>query len=183
MNPCVAIWTKPRATIDYVASRRWGGGAQFLPFALVGINGVATEDFLLFLPIENFATAALFIVLVGSLIGVLVSLIWTRILHLSGKIWNGRASIRSVEKVFALAFVPEIIITIHWISMALANPNHDIQPNVYSPLYFICNIITWRIMLIGLARTQKFSYGTAIVSIFLPYFTLATIVALVKALL
>ena len=183
MNPYISIWTNPRPTIDYIISRRWSVGAQFFPFALTGINGIATGDYLALLPIDNFLTSMIFIVVLGAFIGALGSLIWTRIVFLSGQTLKGKASVRSIEKVFALAFIPEILITIHWVSMAILNKDHTIQPNLNSPLYFIANILSWRILVIGLARTHKFSHGTAIVSIFLPYLTLVAIVATIKGLL
>ena len=174
MKTLYSIWTKPGETFDYLNKQdnRKTGFTLDILFVLGSLAATApfiVHDFIVVGDFNIYLTAILILVsaLAGGLITKFISsfLIWT-----FAKLLQGEASIRQIRTVVAYTLVPQLInIVIFFVLIIVADINNNATIATYhNPL---TQIVIWffsvRIMIIGLSRYNKFTYGTALINIFL----------------
>lgn len=89
-----------------------------------------------------------------------------------GKIWKGQATKRNIDTVIALSLIPEILKFVN-LTLRFAFQEDFGIIHINYTLTIICAIISIRILIIGLARVQKFGYGISVLNLFLPQLIIA----------
>ncbi|WP_421876743.1 hypothetical protein [Marinoscillum sp.] len=174
-NPFLSIWTKPRWTFDHFFQARNGDSLYGWPFLIYGIYtaiAIGKDVALLFdrdpSPVTRLG-ATIFITLFNTGVFLLVlGKIYPWIIQKIGKLWEGKASINQLGTVHAMAIIPytlELVYQLILIALDLEgseNPYHAL-------LSYIIWILNIRIIIIGISKAQKFSYGLALLNAVLAY--------------
>ena len=84
-----------------------------------------------------------------------------------GKILRGRAKMKQMITVFAIALIPNLVLLSFHLGYKLATKNLGEAYDPPSILSIIIWIISLRILVVGISKAQQFSYGRAILNIFL----------------
>src|SRR5688572_6704586 len=171
MNPWLTIWTKPQETIDQIKDSEWVNGRGLIPYFLFGINSAVESRFTQALYFDSgfagFAEIIAFIMLVfslGVLGAVFIRLVWVNLILFFGKIWKGQASKRNIDTVLSLCLIPEFFRSLYLIVASILKGGlSDLE--ISGAFTIVCWLIGFRILLIGLSRVQKFSYGFALLNI------------------
>lgn len=175
MNPWVTIWTNTTETIDKFKDSDWVNRAGFLPYFIFGINAASEAEIPRLLGYgvksEGLVPVVSIMLIVGILAGIILKVLWVNVIFFFGKIWKGQASRRNIDTVVSLCLFPEIFKLINLILNILIQDSME-EARINNALLIICYIIGFRILIIGLARVQRFSYGIAILNIFTPQLTL-----------
>ena len=101
-------------------------------------------------------------------------------IYLAGKLLGGKATFEKIHTVAATATLPLIFFQIFIFINSLINENYNFtEPDNYL-LSLLFWFINFRILIVGLSITQKYSFGFAIVNVIIPYAILATIALLTK---
>src|SRR5690606_37040046 len=111
------------------------------------------------------------IILLGLLGGIILRAVWVSLILYFGKIWKGQASRKNIDTVISLCLIPEVLKLVNLLfSYTIQADIEDAKIN--NALTIICFLISLRILLIGLSRVQKFSYGISVLNIFVPQLAL-----------
>src|SRR6187402_2583680 len=180
MNPWITIWTKPAKTIDSLTDTHWAGSFGFIPFILFGINSIGVR--LILIPNLDLTYGIIFTIIAGFVLGILASIIWVNIIFLIGKIWKGQATRENIRLVLSLCLMPEIFRFINFIGSMIANRNNLNNVAINEVLTLVCVILGFRIIVIGLSRIQKYSFGLAILNIFIPQLIISVLYFSIKGL-
>jgi hypothetical protein len=174
MQTIYTIWTKPGETFDYLnkQDKDKTGLTLDILFVLGSLSVTATLMAQAYLNAGNFNIYLTIItVLLLSLAGgITTKFIFSFILWGIAKLLQGEASTRQVRTIVAYTLVPQLInLVIFIVLIIIADINNDATIVTYqNPL---TQIIIWffsvRIMIIGLSRYNKFTYGTALINILL----------------
>jgi hypothetical protein len=153
-------------TIEAKKSSQWSANQAWFPYILFGLN-------IAFGAIPRYwDTIDIFVILIiivgGCFLGALYRLLQVNIIYFCGKIWHGKASTNEIDNVVALSLIPEILISIHLAGRFIIYGGEGTGVATDPLLEFVCFLISMRILLIGLAKVQKFSYGLALLNVVLP---------------
>ncbi len=166
-NPYFTIWFRPVRTINNVLSDRIDFNFRFpILFAAISMafGNEISEEF-------GFGFTASFIILL-----LLTGLTYTISAYFSpwwimkiGKIWNGKSKFKDLQLVFGLAYIPITLILIYQLlSLSLGDIISDAEVN------YGIQVVVWifyiRILIIGIAKSQGFTYGLAIVNLVISIF-------------
>lgn len=186
MNPWISIWTKTRETIDHIKNSYWVEGQGLLPFYFFGINGAAESEILELIDFDpgfqsNLISVVLILVFgIGS--GYIFRFVWLNFIFFFGKIWKGQATKRNIDSVLSLSLIPEGFKFIYISGVIIVNNGNPIGLQINYALTLICFFLSIRILLVGLSRVQRFSYGTALLNIFLPQLILILLIVSIRGL-
>lgn len=169
MNLYKSIWLNPKRTFDEVIVNNKEQSIIVLPIVLAGmvialdltidmqgLFGEAKIMFMLFLLISiplGIGAAFLFL-----------RLILPGLIKLSGRIWNGAASMPQIANVCSISSLPNSIIIINQIALLLLGKDPDLD-NVNSGIKFVLWLWSLSLLIIGVSRIQRFSYGLALLNI------------------
>lgn len=182
MNPYISIWFNTKKTIDEKLKSDWIYDHGLIPYLLYGLNSsIEIYSDLLFLDVNT-----ILIIIIAIAIG-FISALFTRAIGLNalfyfGKIWKGKASKREIDTVLSLSFIPNIIVSSYLVIAVIVSRGDAIGLSANNIIVLVAYFFSMRILILGLARVQKFSYGLAILSIFLPQLLLLIIYLVVKGL-
>ncbi len=161
MNPLLSVWFNAGKTIDYYESRGWDEKLNNIIFFIVGLT-VALD--ILLLDSINTPTKLLVLAPLAILIGGLLKFTLPRVLKLIGRIWKGNAELTSITGVVALSFVPHGFLFIYKALSLMAYS----EPRVLLSLEYVVWLFEIKILIVGIARVQRFTYVIAALNIFLP---------------
>lgn len=105
------------------------------------------------------------------ILGLLIQFLFSYIIWLFGKILQGKGDREEIRIVVAYSLLPQTVILIAIVVQLLANlsdPYHAGIGLFNNLTTLILSIVGLRIFAIGLSKVQKFSYGYALLNIFLP---------------
>jgi len=187
MRPFLSIWTKPTKTFEYLAQRRLAGKENHLGFLIVLIS------YSMYLarfdeyskPIDGSALAGFFVSFtIAPLLGLICfKYIYPYFVWKIGKIFNGKATFDEIQVVMIYSALPLLIYPvlafIFVIPAALAG-NIDL---ILHPPYIIavvCWILSIRILIYGLSRFNKYTYGYAVLNVLFLGLIFETISLLIK---
>lgn len=175
LNPYITSWFKPVVTIEKVIKKKVSFTYQ-IPLILAGLSsflgelnnvygiGLLGPIFILF-----FGTAWIYLVL---------AYLFPFLILKVGKLWKGTAEFSEIQKIVALAQIPVIIALIY---QGILFTFGEILG--YDEINYAIQLIVWlfsiRILIIGIAKAQEFSYGLALLNILmcvLPLFIVELIV-------
>ncbi len=174
MKTLYTIWTKPGKTFDYLnkADNKTTGLILDILFVLYSL--AITVPFMAqeYIKAGNFNIYLTIIVaLLFTLAGALISkFIFSFFLWVFAKLLQGEASIKQTRIVAAYTLVPQLInLAILIVLIVIAVINNDTEMIIYQNPF--TQIVIWffsvRIMIIGLSRYNKYTYGSAIINILL----------------
>ena len=185
MNPWITIWTKPSETIDKLKDSNWVNGQGFLPYFIFGINAASESDiprlFGYESKLEGLIITFITIIILGLLGGIIIKAVWVSIIFYFGKIWKGQASRKNIDTVLALSLIPEIFKLVNLIISYLIHDNIE-DAKVDYAVTIICYLISFRILIIGLTKIQKFTYGISILNLFVPQLIFGVLYYLIRGL-
>ncbi len=176
-NPYYAIWFSPVKTIENVLLKR----VKFtydLPILIAAISSAFGND--ISYEFGFGLTGSILILLIFAAILYIISLYafpwWIMI---TGRILNGKSKINQLQSVFGLACIPISIILIYQLlSLLLGEYIGKTQVN-YS-IQFIVWLFYFRTLVIGIAKSQGFSYGFAIVNLAISVFPVIILKLLIE---
>jgi len=169
MNPYLNIWFKIKPTLNSIISGKqkfyWG-----IPYLLTSMT----------LSIDMSAQISEINLLTNSL-GICITICFSFILlayfipatyYIMGKLWKGQASFKQLQIAFSLSLIPVFLILIVQLFHLIF---HQEFLSINSVQYFVL-FTSWlfyaRTLIISISKVQNFSYGIALLNIFLPYIIL-----------
>ena len=178
MRPWTSIWVKTKETIDEFKDSDWVQGQGLLLYFVLGLNGVGESEIPLLIasdPSLQETFLILFVLLLAGLFaGILFRAVWVNLIFYFGKIWKGQATKRNIDTVVALCLIPEIFRLINLTVSFIIHGNFKNVQISYA-LTIICLLLSFRILLIGLSRVQKFGYGISVLNVIVPQLVLGTL--------
>jgi hypothetical protein len=175
MRPILLIWIKPRQTFELLAERDATENNKMIRILFFLTSMVAG-----FSSAKNFSElfggniyVGLFIALLFS--GLLGLFLWNTIFSFIiwgvGKIFQGKATKDKIKLVIAYSLIPNLvhlIIGLILVILAVIMNNTGLI-NYQNPItLFVLWIFTFRILIIGLAFFNKYSYGYAVLTVLIP---------------
>ena len=175
-NPYLTIWFKTSKTIDNIFNKRIHFRYE-IPILIASISNVFGSN-----TIEEFGFG-----LAGSIIIAIIligpfyyinAIIYPWLILKTGKLLKGKSNLKDLQIIIGLANIPIIIILIYQLlSLSIGKYIGDTQVN------YSFQLIVWiffiRTLIIGISKAQKFSYGFAVVNIFLSTFLVILLVLLI----
>lgn len=171
MNPYASIWLQPKQTIENFFDSKDKQPLYFLPILIAGasfsinmtpeIGGLYAEDY----------PAWFSIVLLPLGIGIsflIFAFILPGLTRAFGKIWNGQATMRQMVNAYSLSIIPMLIILIYQVIL-FASETEPVFENMNSSIEYILRLWTLALLVLGVAKIQGFSYGIALLNVFITY--------------
>lgn len=178
MNVYRTIWLQPKKTLEKTVAQKPLQPLFITPIIIIGLS-VALD---LYPEINSFSGyeddnywVLLFVVPIG--IGsafLLIGYLMPSLIKLFGRIWKGKATLRQLANVCSLSFIPSGLVLIHQI----VHFSIGIDPylaQVNQGMHFLLWLWSLRLLIIGVAKVQKFSYGMALLNIFVGFLPLLII--------
>jgi len=187
MHPLLTIWTKPKETFEYLAERRLSGKENHLGFLIVLISySIYLARF------EEYSKPLFGSALTGFIVSItiapLLGLICFNYIYpffalKIGKILNGKASFDEIQLVLVYSFLPSLIYPVLAFIFIIPaaqsdNMNLILHPSLIIP--FVCWIFSIRILIYGLSRFNKYTYGYAVLNIVILVIIFESISLLIK---
>ena len=180
MNPLATIWLKPRQTFEDFIEKKKDHPIFVIPIILLGIMmGIDLSTDLIFLMVNRWVS-----LMIGICLGIGVSFFnfaffMPGLIKICGKLWKGQATMRQLVNVCAIAHIPFSLVLIQQIALLLIGQSgaiEQVNPGVSNVIWL------WSIslLIIGVAKVQRFSSGMALLNIFisaLPIILLGLIVS------
>lgn len=189
MNTWITVWAKTAKTIDHCKNTHWIDRAGLVPYFFLGLNSAIESNLpaLLYSETEvikpqDKLLASVIILVAGILMGLIFRLVWVNMIFLFGKIMKGNANKKEIDTVLSLSFIPEIFKLLYAAGIVLFNQGDWTDVTVNNLVVIICYLLTIRIMILGISRVQRFSYGQAIVNIFTPQLVIVVLFLLIRGL-
>lgn len=182
MNPYINIWFKTRKTIDDKIQSNWVHDYGFTPYLIYGLTlAIETYSDLLFLKFNTILILIIAIAL-GFVSAIITRAIGVNILFYIGKIWKGKASKSEIDTVLSLSLIPNILVS-SYLVLAMALSFGEVMTfKENNIIVLVMYFFGLRILIFGIARVQKFSYGLAVLNIFVPQLIIVFIYLLIKEL-
>lgn len=170
MNPYKSIWLNPRVTFEELASRE---KQPLLVLPIIGnglIFGLDTYPDIasIFDEGERIWAFLLALPLGVGLSFLILGLIIPGLIKLSGRIWKGESTLRKMVNVCSLSFFPLSIILIYQVSIFIFGAEPKMENINYGIIYLLW-LWSFGLLIIGVAKIQKFKYGVALLSILFSY--------------
>lgn len=170
MNPYNSIWINPRVTFAEVADRE---KQSILVLPIIGnglIFGLDAYPDIASLFAEGEKIWAFFLALpfgVG-LSFLMLGFIIPSLIRLSGKIWKGESTLRKMVNVCSLSFLPFSFILLYQVSFFSFGGDPKVDSLNYGVVYLFW-LWSFGLLIIGVAKTQRFTYGVAFLNILISY--------------
>ena len=174
MKTLITIWTKPGDTFDYLNKMEKDklGLTLDILFVLSSLSIMApiiVHDFLKAETFNVYITAI--VILISGVVGALFfKFIYAFITWAFAKLLQGEATIKQIRIIIAYTLVPQLIDLVIFLALTIiAFVNNDAEiATSQNPL---TQIVIWffeiRIMIIGLSRYNKYTYGSALINVIL----------------
>jgi hypothetical protein len=174
MNPYKTIWLNPSDTFDFYAKEDEIRPLFFIPILVMGLSmGLDQAPDISKVLESEFTWWSLAIsvpVSVGMSFLILAGLMpW--LLRKVGRIWNASSTNRQMTNIISISTIPYSCIVIYQFLKLLIEQNPAIE-NINSGLNFILYTWTFGLLILGVSKVQKLSYGLAILNIILAYLPL-----------
>ena len=175
MNPYKTIWFKTSKTYDFVLKENHEiFGLDYIAFIVVLIVSIphSLNYFYNSNNEELFFSILLFVI--GTFGGAIILALFIVFIYWGfGKILQGRATRRQIRKVYFLSLLPFVFVSIFVLIRAVVlitydKPYFEMSYGIYVA-QTIAVILHLRFFVIGLSKVQQYSYGYAILNIFIPF--------------
>lgn len=180
MNPFQTIWLNPKRTFDYFVTNNEDQSLFATPLILLGVSSgldISTD-------LVNDIGSKWASLLAGIPLGIglsffIMAFVIPGMIKLFGRIWKGPATMRQLVNVCSIAYIPFCLILIHQIALLLvgeAGTSEQVNQGISYTLW----LWSFGLLIIGVAKVQRFSYGMALLNILisdLPFITIALLIA------
>ena len=170
MNPYKSIWINPRVTFEELASRE---KQPLLILPIIG-NGLifgldAYPDIASIFDEGGRIWAFFFALPLGiGLSFLMLGLIIPGLIKFCGKIWKGESTLRKMSNICSLSFFPLNIVLIYQISIFIFGVEPKLENINYGIIYLLW-LWSFGLLIIGVAKIQKFKYSIALLNILVSY--------------
>lgn len=169
MNVYKNIWLSPKLTFEEISKHTQS--VYLLPLIIIGfvfsfdlvgkIDGLLGEG--------SFLWSLLITIPAGMAVSFLVfALIVPGLVRLFGKIWKGAATMKQLINVCSVAFIPYSLILIYQVILFAFGQEPSLD-QVNGGINYILYLWSFGLLVVGVAKVQKFSYGMALLNILLSY--------------
>jgi hypothetical protein len=171
------IWYNPIHLTDSIKDTDWVKKWGIWLYLLTGL----TESFQYAMTVDFDLSGKLTVMfIVGTFYILILRFISINAIYFIGKLWDGQATKRQIDTVIALGLTPEIFKFLNLIISLFSNIDNVENASINPGLFFVCAILSIRLLIIGIARIQKFTYGFAILNVILPQIAWMTLVLIFK---
>jgi hypothetical protein len=175
-NPYYTVWLNPTKTVLNVLSDRIKFRFQ-IPIFIAAISGTLSTDVTSEFGFGVIGSTIVLIPVIGISYLILTYLYpWS--IMITGKLLKGKSNFRELQLTIGLASIP-IFLTLIYQLLRLSLSESISSTEVNYAIQFIVWIFYIRTLIIGISKSQKFSYGFALVNIFIcafPFIILKLIV-------
>ncbi len=185
MNPYYNSWFNARKIIDEKLKSDWVSDHGFIPYLIYGLNSslLQASDLLFLGSNLSFIVVALVIIAVGFFYAIVIRVIAVNAVYFTGKLWKGQASKNEIDTVVSLSFIPYLIVLIYSVAITIASKGDIFIVSENGILTWIVYIFSLRILIFGIARVQKFSYGLSLLNAWLPQLIIIVIYLFIRGFL
>jgi len=180
MNPYRTIWLNPKRTFEDFVVNNEDQSLFVMPFIILGIGfGLDMSTDTSAIISERLANLFLNLLLGIGASFFVMALVIPGMIKLFGKIWKGPATMRQLVNVCSLAYIPFSLIVIHQIILTIAGGTGGMD-DVNQGISYILWLWSFGLLIIGVAKVQRFSYGMALLNILisdLPFILIGLIIA------
>lgn len=169
-NPYLTIWTKPKETFETFFSEREGNPTYGFPFVVNGIslglfNGANTVAIFNINPTlyDKFIAYTFSIAVSIGLVYLFLGLIQPWFVQVIGQLWKGQASRNKIANVNSLSIIPYCLVLLYQLILLIQWQ----EPLINEGIHYLIWLLSFRILVMGVAMVQKFSYGLALLNILL----------------
>jgi len=165
------IWLQPTKTITELLSRESKDRVPYIPFLIFGISmGLdLAQDIMVQMDLENIFVATTFTIPISILlIFVIFRFTIPFMIRTAGLLWKGAASHRQLAKACSISLIPYFFILIAQLILILTESEISSRSFEFSARSLII-LWSFSLLIIGVAKAQKFSYGFALVNIVISY--------------
>ncbi len=175
MRPIFSIWIKPLKTFELLQDRNEIKNDSmiailfFLGSMAAGFSGIPSINKLF--GGENYFVIIISLFVIGFFGLFLWYYVFSFIIWTSSKIFQGKATLKEIRLTIAYSLVPNLVHLIIGLIMfipAIMLDNIGLINYQHPITYYILWIFALRIIIIGLAHFNKYSYGYALLTIFIP---------------
>ncbi|MFC3881865.1 Yip1 family protein [Algoriphagus namhaensis] len=168
-----SIWLNPKATFEELASRE-KQPLLVLPIIAAGfISGLDSYPDIASIFDEGEKVWA-FILAMASGIGfsfLMLGLIIPGLIKLFGKIWKGESTLRKMVNVCSLSLFPLCLVLIYQFSIFVFGIEPSLENLNYGIIYLVW-LWSFGLLIIGVAKIQRFNYGMALLNVLVGYLPL-----------
>jgi len=161
MNYFTNVWFNTSKLVDFGIEKGWNFKQAFVGYFIACLSVFISVPKLDFLGNAGFILYPI----IALVFAVILSYIVPAVFFFIGKIWKGKRTFRDYRIIFGLSLIPEIINLIYK-SFSYAILDDPEKEN--GILTLLITVISVRILTIGIAKTQKFSYDIALLNVLLP---------------
>lgn len=165
-----SIWLKPTATFEELADRE-KQPLLVLPIIATGlIFGLDAYPDIAAIFDEGERVWAFFLALPSGigLSFLMLGLVIPGLIKLFGKIWKGKSTLRKMVNVCSLSLFPLCLVLIYQISIFVFGLEPSLENLNYGIIYLLW-LWSFGLLIIGVAKIQRFKYGIALLNILLSY--------------
>lgn len=175
MNPYKTIWFKTSKTYDFVLKENHEiFGLDYIAFIVVLIVSIPQSLNYFYESNNEELFFSILIFVFGTFGGAIILALFIVFIYWGiGKILQGKATRRQIRKVYFLSLLPFVFVAFFVIIrtvviIALDKPYFEMSYGIYLS-QTIAAIFHLKFFVIGLSKVQQYSYGHAIINIFIPF--------------
>lgn len=177
MRPSLTIWHRTRETVQKAAENRWVDKEGIFVYLALVITTIAPNV----VPLvgeNNIIPGIVVSILMTFIVATLTIFLGVNVLWVIGRLLNGRATKKSIATVFVLGFLPQLLMLPFFLKALVTGQTGDV-PGIVS---IIAAVLTFRILVIGLSHVQRYSYGFAVVNLFLAHLLVSLALTMITSL-
>ena len=182
MNPYKTIWFAPKRTFENFFQSDSEQPIFFLPFLILGASFAIEQSYMvgnLFSDGAIIWTALIMIPVGIGLIYLVFGLILPGLTRLIGTIWKGSSTPREMRNVYSISMIPYGILLIYQIAL-FGTGKEPLTENMNGVTHYIIRLWTFALLIIGIARVQRFNYGLALLNLLLTYLPFLLIALMIR---
>lgn len=187
MIPILSIFIRPLKTFEVLAQKDNDKNHVNLIFFFASMVAGISSINDLYLVFENYYLAVFVGLLFSGLLGVVIlTTLTTFVIWGLSRLFEGKATMDQIRLVIAYSMIPNLISLIFGMSMiglALIKSDYDLIGYKNMITTIVLWIFTIRIIITGLMYFNKYSYGYAILTIFIPPVIFTLILIMIKYLI
>ncbi len=171
MNPYKTIWLNPKQTFSEYIVKNKNQALFSIPLILMGVvfGFDIVNDVGILINGKTEPSTFLFSMLIGIGIAFLIGgLILPGLVNLTGKIWKGQSTMRQLVNVYSISSIPYSLILIYQVIL-LSTGQEPSTVSLNAGVLYILWIWSFGLLILGISIVQKFSYGLALLNIFISY--------------
>ncbi|VXD12365.1 YIP1 family protein [Marinoscillum sp. 108] len=182
MDPYKTIWFAPKRTFENFFQSESKQPVYFLPFLIFGASFAIEQSYAIGNLFGDGALiwTALIMIPVGiGVIYLVFGLLLPGLTHWIGSIWKGDSTPRQMTNVYSISIIPYCILLIYQLALFATGTEPTIE-NMNGLTQYIIRLWTFALLIIGIARVQRFNYGLALLNLLLTYLPFLLIALMIR---